>query len=160
MSARKRTRSNLKKKDTYLASPSTKRQRIQSTVDINPNDDESKDNPKAFIYNTRNKAKITVESTACISLLDSSDEDDNIPTKPTANPTPQTKKWIFKAQYRQRQKVITIDPKAINKLKKGQELNDDIIEFGLYYSYNLWNDEFKKQCYLLPVSFWNYLNNY
>ncbi len=104
-------------------------------------------------YHTRSSSQIKVTSTDTINLLsDSDNEDIDIYEL-------KSKKWIFPAQHGQKKKVITMDMRAINDLKEGNEINDDIIDFGMYFNYNLWSKDLKKQCYMLPTQFWSYLKD-
>lgn len=105
-------------------------------------------------YHTRRSSQIITASTECITILsDSENEDDDIEVL-------RYKKWRFKAQFGHKLKTITMNHDAIEQLKEGGELNDDILEFGLYQTFNSWNAQFKQMCYLLPCQFWRYLSEY
>ena len=69
------------------------------------------------------------------------------------------KKWQFKEPYYKHKNIILLD-QNINELKDGLELNQDLMDFALFYEYSRWDISFRKLCYVLPCQFWRYLSEH
>ena len=130
------------------------------------NEDESdeEDNDIAFSikykkYHTRNSKRInskhsqsnTSKSGGTIDLSMTSDEEDD------DMQIIYDKKWKFEESgYKDRN--ITLLKQNIDELNNGSELNQDLIDFAVFYEYSKWDPSFRKSCYLLPCQFWRYLS--
>ena len=67
------------------------------------------------------------------------------------------KKWKFNEPH-YKCKNMLLPTKNIEELKDGLELNQDLMDFALFYEFSKWSKEFKELCYLLSSQFWRYLS--